>query len=241
MTEAGQCRSAHSQESTPIAFGTYPRKRKNELTSFDIAYLTRVEQGWNGAGEPSTAEEEEGESTPFRCALEEYPPGNTHRATRAIGWSPGLPSKPNVDPEAHIRHGCELTRRWNKRTRTGHRTITVLLDTGAGGGNYPSSTLINDVERFQNSGKPMLSKRGLGHLRAANPIGSNAPPMRILGSCTLALVFPPLHRVFEVTVKSVVRLPCVLILGTAFSFEGSRWFRPPPTSQREPLLPPENK
>ena len=93
----------------------------------------------------------------------------------------------------------------------------------------------------------MISKKGKGRLRAANPENSKEPPMSILGTCLISVVFPPVDKIFAVKVRVVDQLPLGLILGTAFMrryessliFEGpgAGWFKPTPTSPRVPFLP----
>ena len=136
---------------------------------------------------------------------------------------------------------------WNKRTRQRGRVLTVLLDSGAGGGNYASAKLIHEIERADYGGRNMISKKGKGRLRAANPENSKEPPMSILGTCFIFAVFPPVDKIFAVKVRVVDQLPLGLILGTAFMgryessliFEGpgAGWFKPTPTSPRAQLLP----
>lgn len=123
----------------------------------------------------------------------------------------------------------------------------MLVDSGAGGGNYASAKLIHEIEQAEYNGRNMISKRGKGRLRAATPTDSKEPPMTILGTCILFLVFPPVDGIFAMKVRVVEQLPIGLIMGTAFMrrygsslhFEGpgSGWFKPTQTSPRAPLLP----
>ena len=136
---------------------------------------------------------------------------------------------------------------WNKRARQRSQVINVLLDSGAGGGNYASTAFIRGVERTEYAGRNMISKRGRGRLRAANPENSGVPPMDILGTRIIFLVFPPVDGIFGAKVRVVEGLPVGVILGTAFMRQyesallfdgpGSGWFKPTPTSKRVPLLP----
>lgn len=136
---------------------------------------------------------------------------------------------------------------WNSRTRAkGYRT-SVLLDTGAGGGNYASLKFIRAVECTEYRGRNTISKRGRGFLRAANPTGSEVAPMKIIGTSLLPLVLPPVDRVFRARVRVVEDLPVGLILGAAFMrrynsvlfFEGGGWFKPTRDSARVPMLDPK--
>ena len=123
----------------------------------------------------------------------------------------------------------------------------MLVDSGAGGGNYASAKLIHEIEQAEYNGRNMISKRGKGRLRAATPVDSKEPPMTILGTCILFLVFPPVDGMFAMRVRVVEQLPIGLIMGTAFMrrygsslhFEGPGpgWFKPTQTSPRAPLLP----
>ena len=80
---------------------------------------------------------------------------------------------------------------WNTALRRpGYRT-SVLLDSGAGGGNFCSVKFIRVVERTEYGGKCIVSERGRGRLRAANPTNSGIAPMSIVGTATLPMVFPP--------------------------------------------------
>lgn len=136
------------------------------------------------------------------------------------------------------------TKLWRPYTRQHSPDITTLLDTGAGGGNYASVAFIESVERTQHGGKSMISTRGKGVLRAANPTNSKVPPMETVGTCILPLTFAPVDRVFKVRVRVVPGLPFGLILGAAFMrthnsvllFAGKGTFRPTPDSEVVPFL-----
>ena len=78
---------------------------------------------------------------------------------------------------------------WNKRTRQRGRVLTVLLDSGAGGGNYASAKFFHEIEQADYGGRNMMSKKGKGRLREANPENSKEPPMSILGTCLISVVF----------------------------------------------------
>lgn len=121
--------------------------------------------------------------------------------------------------------------------------VDVLIDTGAGGGNYASESFVRSIERNARGGERIISSKGKGSLRAANPIQSGVPPMNIVGSCDIPLVFMPEDRVRRVTVRVVEGLPYGLILGAAFlrqhnsvlNFAEGRGFKPAPESPWVPL------
>ena len=121
------------------------------------------------------------------------------------------------------------THLWNKRTRQRGRVLTALLDSGAGGGNYASAKFIHEIEQADYGGRNMISKKGKGRLRAANPENSKEPPMSILGTCLISVVFLPVDKIFAVKVRVVDQLPLSLILGTAFMrrYESSLIFEGP--------------
>lgn len=105
---------------------------------------------------------------------------------------------------------------WHPTNVSLRLTTIVFLDTGAGGGNYASESFIKSVESTARHGHSIINKRGQGLLTAANPADSKVPPMKILGSTELPLVFPPEDRVHVVTVRVVDSLPYGLIIGAAF-------------------------
>ena len=121
--------------------------------------------------------------------------------------------------------------------------VHVLVDTGAGGGNYASESFVRSVERNVRGGQRMISSKGKGWLRAANPTQSGVPPMNIIGSCDIPLVFSPEDRVRRLTVRVVKGLPYGLILGAAFlrqnesviNFAEGGGFKPAPESPWVPL------
>ena len=60
--------------------------------------------------------------------------------------------------------------------------VGILIDTGAGGGNYISPAIWSNVRSLQgNIAQRKLSRRGKGSLQAANPVGSKVPGIEILG------------------------------------------------------------
>ena len=134
---------------------------------------------------------------------------------------------------------------WNPTTRQMRQSVTCLIDSGAGGGDYASAQFIKTLEQMEYGGRNMVSVRGRGNLRAANPHDSDVPPMKILGTCLLSMVFPPEDGIFRVRVRVTEGLPFALILGAAFMrkhgsillFEGAGWFMPTPTSSRVSQLP----
>ena len=136
---------------------------------------------------------------------------------------------------------------WNPIKRQRGYTVIVLLDTGAGGGNYASLKFIQAAQRHAFNGKRIISKRGRGRLHAANPAKDNVPPMTIVGTAILPLIFPPVDRIFRARVRVVVDLPFGLILGAAYlrhynsvlDFGGLGTFKPSGDSPCVPLLPAE--
>ena len=139
---------------------------------------------------------------------------------------------------------------WNSRTRRPGFRTTALLDTGASGGSYCSERFIRAVERTEYGGRSIVSRRGRGLLRAANPTGSDVPPMSIIGTALLQLIFPPEDRIFRARLRVVRDLPLGLILGAGFvrrhggvidlgDREGAGSFKPSRDSRSVPLLPPD--
>ena len=81
-------------------------------------------------------------------------------------------------------------------TRTRCRIpVEVLVNTGAGGGNYFSAAFVRSVERSWRGGQSVMSPRGQGRLREASPTSNAVPPTKMSGSCELLLVFSPEKRV----------------------------------------------
>ena len=54
--------------------------------------------------------------------------------------------------------------------------VDVLINTGTEGGNYASESFVRSVERNARGGGSIVSSKGKGLLRAANPIQSGVPP-----------------------------------------------------------------
>ena len=94
--------------------------------------------------------------------------------------------------------------------------VEVLVDTGAGGGNYASLVFMKTVQTNLWGGKAIISSAGKGFLRAANPKGSAIPPMEVIGSGVKPVVFPPIDRVFRISSRVVRDLPYAVVLGAAF-------------------------
>ena len=105
---------------------------------------------------------------------------------------------------------------WHQARTSCRISVEVLVDTGAGGGNYASAAFVHTGEHSGRGGRSMIGPRGQGWLRAANLRISTTPPMKIAGSCKLPLVFTPENRVREVLVRVVEDLPYGLIIGAAF-------------------------
>lgn len=80
--------------------------------------------------------------------------------------------------------------------RVSSRVPTLMfVDTGASGGNYTSIAFIEVVERASYYGKSIKFSAGKGYLGAGNPSSTNVPPISVIGSCKIPLVFPPIDRV----------------------------------------------
>ena len=89
-----------------------------------------------------------------------------------------------------------------------------------------------------------LSARGKGALHAANPTHCNIPPMRVLGSARLPIVFLPEDCVHNIAVRIVEGLPYGFILGARFfyanksilNFGTDKGFKTTPASPWVPFL-----
>ena len=91
-----------------------------------------------------------------------------------------------------------------------------------------------------------LSARGKGRgaLHAVNPTHCNIPPMRVLGSARIPIVFLPEDCVHNITVRIVEGLPYGFILGARFfyanksilNFGTDKGFKPTPASPWVPFL-----
>ena len=121
--------------------------------------------------------------------------------------------------------------------------VEVLVDTGAGGGNYTSLAFMETVQTNLWGGKAIISSAGKGFLRAANPKDSAIPPMEVIGSGVIPVVFPPIDRVFRISSRVVRDLPYAVVLGAAFmkehhstiSFRDKEGFKPTPESTWVPF------
>ena len=88
-----------------------------------------------------------------------------------------------------------------------------------------------------------LSRRGKGLLYAANPTNNGVPPMRVLGSAIIPIVFVHEDCVRPVRVRVVSSLPYGFTLGASFpranhsvlDFEPGRGFKPAPNSPWVPF------
>ena len=82
-----------------------------------------------------------------------------------------------------------------------------------GGGNYASLKFIQAAQRHAFNGRRIISKRGRGRLHVANPAKDNVPPMTIVGTAILPLIFAPVDRIFHARGRVVVDLSFGLIWG----------------------------
>lgn len=102
---------------------------------------------------------------------------------------------------------------WHSVRVSSRMQAMILSDTGA---NYASSAFLTLVEETSHSGRSIKKSTGKGCLRSANHHSVNVPPMSVIGSCTIPLVFSPMNRVYEATVRVVQDLPYSVVLSTAF-------------------------
>ena len=79
----------------------------------------------------------------------------------------------------------------------------VVIDTGAGGGNYASASFVKTVEATTRGRHSTVTSARNSHLRAVNPKASDELPIEIVNSCVLPLVFAPVTRVFRLTHHSM--------------------------------------
>ena len=97
---------------------------------------------------------------------------------------------------------------WNPRRVAGRIPVEILIDTGAGEGNYISMAFWRSIQSWGGSaGQRKLNRRGSGSLQAANPVGSKAPGMEIVGTTVLPVVLPPEDRARDIAVRVVRGLP----------------------------------
>ena len=146
-----------------------------------------------------------------------------------IAFAPLLTRTPQVWIRGKLWHATRLSCRV---------PVEVLVDTGAGGGNYASLSFMETVQTNMWGGKVIISSAGKGFLRAVNPKDSAIPPIEVIGSCVIPVVFPPIDRVFRISFRVVRDLPCAVVLGAAFmkehhstiSFREKEGFKPTPES-----------
>ena len=121
--------------------------------------------------------------------------------------------------------------------------VEILLDAGAEGGSYMSVALYCTLRQWGGVNQK-LSARGKGALHAANPTHCNIPPMRVLGSARIPIVFLPEDCVHNIAVRIVEGLPYGFILGARFfyanksilNFGTDKGFKPTPASPWVPFL-----
>ena len=137
-------------------------------------------------------------------------------------------------------------RLWDRRKVAGRIPVGILIDTGAGGGDYVSLAFWKSVQSWGSSaGRRKLKRRGKGSLQAANPAGSKVPGMEIMGSTVLPIVLPPEDRARDIAVRIVRDLPYAFILGASFfrainsviSLGEGKWFQPSPDAPWVPFQP----
>ena len=95
--------------------------------------------------------------------------------------------------------------------------MSILIDTGAGGGNYVSLSVWKSIQAWGASAvRKQLSVKGKRSLQAATPTGSKVPGMTILGSTVLSIVLPPDDHVKNISVRVIQGLPYAFILVSGF-------------------------
>ena len=147
-------------------------------------------------------------------------------STEGQQWAGG-PSRYGSTRSCGSRQRRAAVSRWNFWSIQGREAATTRR--------RPSCDRSNTGEGV---GQSIVSSRGEGWLRAANPASSATPPMKIAGSCELPLVFRPEHIVRKVLVRVVQDLSYALIIGAAFlrrnrsvtSFAAGRGFKLAPES-----------
>lgn len=116
-----------------------------------------------------------------------------------------------------------------------------MLDTGAGGGSYISVEMWLGLKRRFGL---RIDRSSAGALRAANPTDGKVPPMRILGSVPVPVLFANDSRARTIVVRVVEALPYAFILGADFfrthfntmDFSPGRGFKPTPSAPWVPFL-----
>ena len=134
---------------------------------------------------------------------------------------------------------------WHATSSSRRLPIAVLVGTGAGGGSYVSRQIIESIEERDDWGTSLINPTGKGLLSAANQKNSAVPPMEMVGSCLLPLVFAPVDKIFRVKFRLGKGLPYSMVLGAAFikdnrsiiRFDGEEGFRPTPSSSWVPFAP----
>ena len=129
-------------------------------------------------------------------------------------------------------------RLWHATRLSCRIPVEVLVDTGAGGGNYTSLNFTKTVQTNLWGGRALINPAGKGSLRAANPKDSAVPPMEVIGSCVIPMMFSPVDKVFRISFRVVRDLPYAIVLGAAFmrehhsiiSFREKEGFKPTPES-----------
>lgn len=102
---------------------------------------------------------------------------------------------------------------WNTRRLSRRIPVSVLLDMGAGGGNYVSLVFWESIGAWGGPvGARSLSKKVAGSADIVGPnlASSAVPSMEKVGSTVLPMVFAPEDRVRNVPVRVVWSLPLVL-------------------------------
>ena len=75
---------------------------------------------------------------------------------------------------------------WHATSSSRRLPIAVLVDAGAGGGNYVSRQFIESLEERDGWGKSLINPTGRGLLIAANPKNCAVPPMEVVRHSTVA-------------------------------------------------------
>lgn len=89
------------------------------------------------------------------------------------------------------------------RTSCRIRVEVVLVDTGAGGGNYSSATFVRSGQRSGYGGESIMNPRRQEWVKGVNPTSSVIPLMKMSGSCELPLVFSPNDSVRKALVRGL--------------------------------------
>ena len=123
------------------------------------------------------------------------------------------------------------------------RIPVEILKIQGRGGSYMSVALYCTLRQWGGVNQK-LSARGKGALHAANPTHCNIPPMRVLGSARIPIVFLPEDCVHNIAVRILEGLPYGFILGARFfyanksilNFGTDKGFKPTPASPWVPFL-----